>query len=247
MIGGKNISLNSDIVTKIKSFGLEPIYIKYLDQIKEVKNGNNNNTNEIIFDLEPGLEFLDIIDRFDKSSEILNYLDLLKENKNIEYISFVFNESVENYCAIRMFEDQNQISLIYIIKEGTNLFGDFIDAEQKKVIIRGDLYLIIENKSQQDVKFKQINSTIVGFRIESLDGEEVLNLIGKDSEAQNEFVVKSGATYIDTIDFELKIYEGEYNFIGYTSWFRLNDNESPTSWTFPPFRIRICHKQPLQP
>ncbi|MGQ4873722.1 MAG: hypothetical protein ACP6IY_06555 [Promethearchaeia archaeon] len=231
-ITGKGLSLDDELIEELYSFGLIPVYIKEI-------NDNSENLNEIVFDLQPGLEFVDIIDRWDFQPHFIDkIIKFIKQHKKY-FCSFVSEESIASYNALRDFNDDEGLIFRIFLKGGTTLkISEHL--ENGLVLIEGKLELHIINKSNEKKILYQLEGASLGFRLEDLRGNEILSLKGEELEKEKKIEIKTKEKYSDEVDFFLKIPKDFYKLVVFTSSFKFSEEDKGIKfWQFAPINIRI--------
>ncbi|MHA1694454.1 MAG: hypothetical protein ACTSYZ_05860 [Candidatus Helarchaeota archaeon] len=231
LISSKKLDLDSKVTTDMKGFGFTPIYIKDLEPEK------SDELNEIVFDIEPGLDFSDIIDRYDRDESFSDKIIANIKKSGDGYLSFVSENSVSGYNVVREFIDSSGIILRYFWKQGTSFKGETKKNQDKEV--GGVCILQIINTSDSKIVFYKLNEFATGFRIEDLFGNELGDFSGPELEQKEQFEVAVGEKMEFTHNFNLTAPSGFYKFVPYTSNFEFEGKEGVSFWTFPPITIKI--------
>ncbi|MHC1591145.1 MAG: hypothetical protein ACXQS8_03595 [Candidatus Helarchaeales archaeon] len=240
MVSGRGLHLDSAIINEFRNFGLTPVHVKHVEQ------NIVNDSNEIVFDLEAGLEFFDLIDRYDFDDRF--FREVVPKLKNVDdgFISFVSEESVSNLPAVREFLGTEGLILRFFLLGGSSFEGSKMhdsgeDENDLKIEIKDRFLLQMINKSSSDVEFQRTIENPVSFRIEDLVGEELGELTGDQAKINESIVLNPSDEFQFSGDFSLTAPRGIYKLIPVISGFafknEITGKTEETFWTLSPITI----------
>ncbi|MHA1849327.1 MAG: hypothetical protein ACTSXU_16905 [Promethearchaeota archaeon] len=238
MISGKQLNLEHEIVSELVSNGFTPIFINKWPDSK-----NSNEVSEIIFDIEPGLEYSFVRNSREEQSNLFNTLvKKLKKVKNGS-LSLMTEDSVRSYSGIRIFNDASGIALTAILKQGVRYSGSLIDVESGNLQVDGEIILRLENKTNKQLILKQLETLSIGFSIDNYQDQTVLELKGELLQEPIEITLDPSRVHEDVVEFSLEIPAGIYKLTPITSSFSSSfDDNGEKYWIFPSFQVFMKEK-----
>ncbi|MHA1368703.1 MAG: hypothetical protein ACTSWN_04790 [Promethearchaeota archaeon] len=228
-IEGNGLDLNSGIINDLKDCNLELVHYR--------ANGTGDGGMPLlIFDLEPGVEFVDVFDRWSGDNQIFDVIRSRLKSGNKTLVHFLNESKASKYPAIRMiaFDD---LEMRVVLESGTVLDGSLVGDDEYPTF-KGELHFFMRNVSDATIGFKQTNQFLGGFKLDDINGDEVLDLQGADLDPPIERVLDAGDEIDDVVNFTLRMPPNVYAIQPYTSWLIFTSGERrETRYTFPPIQI----------
>ncbi|MHA1819286.1 MAG: hypothetical protein ACTSU2_07845 [Promethearchaeota archaeon] len=179
---------------------------------------------EFYFDLSEGWTELAVHSeenyaKYDENpfTSIYNYI---KDIKGAEMF-FTSPKFVEEYPVFRVFED-DMLNFEFIFPKSKFTPVEIIKNKEGTILyLYRDVFKInIYNKGDHEVKLRQINESLAGFRLENVLGESLIELLGKEFESPEEKILGPNETLSETINWSLKFEQkGIYTIYPLTSHF----------------------------